>query len=289
MYGVTGASGKLGRLVVSSLLANGTAPSQIVAIVRNSERAADLASSGVVVRTGDYDEPASLPAALAGVDVLLLISGSVLGNRVQQHSAVIGAAAVVGVTRVVYTSILRADTTENVLAPEHKATEALLTASGLAYSILRNSWYTEVFTDSLPQYLAQGAINHATGNQPVAAASRADFAAAAATVMTGVGHDNRIYELGGNRFTMLDLADVISKVTGHSLSSNALSADRYRAVLLSRGLDEDTANFVVALDESQARGELDTEPDLLIELVGRDLASLDDIVRGSWRSTSDRR
>lgn len=281
MYAVTGASGQLGRLVVLGLIDAGVAPAEIVAVVRTPARAADLAEHGVIVRVGDYDEPATLPAALAGVDTLLLISGSEPGRRVPQHRAVVDAAVAAGVTRIAYTSALRADTTELVLAPDHKGTEEVITASGLTYTILRNGWYTENYTRQLAQYLAQGAIVGATANGRVAAAARADYAAAAVAVLTGTGHENTVYELGGPAFTMSDLAAAITEVTGTTVVVKDVSVAQYVEILEGEGLDPGTAAFVAALDEATARGDLDTDPADLARLVGRPLTPLIDVVRAA--------
>lgn len=279
MYAVTGASGQLGRLTVLGLIDAGVPPGEIVAIVRTPAKAADLAERGVIVRSGDYDQVSTLPAALAGVDTLLLVSASVPGHRVAQHRAVIDAAVQAGLTRLVYTSVLRADTTELILAPEHKATEEVITASGLTYTILRHGWYTENYTAQLAQYLTRGEIVGATANGRVAAAARADYAAAAVAVLTGTGHDNAIYELGGPPFTMTDLATAITEVTGTKIVVRDVTVAEYLEILRSAGLDEGTAAFVAALDEATARGDLDTDSHDLARLVGRSLTSLIDVVR----------
>lgn len=281
MYAVTGASGHFGRLAVLGLLEAGAAPAEIVAIARSADKVADLAERGVTVRVGDYDDPAGLPAALAGVDTLLLVSGSETGRRIPQHAAVIDAAVAAGVTRVAYTSILRADTSQIVLAPEHKATEELLVASGLSYTFLRNGWYVENYTRQLDQYLAQGAIVNATGNGRIAGAARADYAAAAVTVLTGSGHDNATYELGGPAFTLAELAAVITAVSGTEVVAKDVSVEQYVEILTSVGMDETTSGFVAALDEGTARGDIDTDSTDLARLVGRPLTSLEDVVRAA--------
>src|ERR1700712_3322020 len=280
-YGITGATGKLGRLVVAGLQDNGFSAADIVAIVRNREKAADLAAQGVQVRVGDYDRPADWPSALAGVDALLLVSSNEVGQRVSQHSTVIDEARGAGVQRIAYTSILRADTTQIVLAPEHKATEELLAASGLNHTILRNSWYLENYTAQLGQYLAQGRITAAAGDGRIAAATRADFAAAAAAALTAAGRDNKIYELGGTAFTLGELAGVVSDVTGTPVNYHNVSAPELVAILTGSGLDAETAGFVAALDEAIARGELDTSSGDLERLIGRPSTPLVEAVRAA--------
>src|SRR6476469_7926848 len=191
---VTGASGHLGRLVVEALLEHGTPAAQVVATARTPESISDLADRGVQVRRADYTDPASLDAAFAGVDRLLLVSGSEVGQRIAQHANVIDAAKRSGVGFVAYTSITRADTSDLVLASEHRATEELLTASGLPHALLRTSWYLENYTGQVASALDQGVVLGAAGDGRVSAATRADFADAAAVVLAGPGHEGAVYE-----------------------------------------------------------------------------------------------
>ncbi len=281
-YGVTGATGQLGRLTVAALLANGVPAGDVVAVVRTPTKAAELASQGVQVRHGDYTDPEGWATALAGVDTLLLVSSSEVGQRVSQHETVIDAARAAGVTRIVYTSLLRADTTEIVLAPEHKATEELLVASGVSYTFLRNGWYIENYTAQLGQYQAQGAITAAAGDGRIAAASRADYAAAAAAALTGDGHENKIYELGGTAFTLTELAAIVSEVTGTPVGYHQVTGAELVAILTGAGLDEGTAGFVAALDEATARGDLDTDSTDLVRLIGRPSTPVAQVVRAEW-------
>jgi NAD(P)H dehydrogenase (quinone) len=280
-YAVTGATGQLGRLIVEGLLERGVPGTDIVAVVRTPAKAADLGARGVVVREGDYSEPETLPAALTGVDTLLLVSASEPGLRLTQHAAVIKAAVKAGLQRIVYTSILRADTTEIVLAPDHQGTEEILRDSGLSYTILRNGWYIENYTSSLPQFIAAGAIVDAAGDGRVAAAARADYAAAAVAVLLGDGHENTIYELGGTPFTMTQLAATISEASGSPVEHRNVTVPERIEILTSIGLDEGTAAFVAALDEATARGDLDTDPATLTKLIGRPSTALIDVVRAA--------
>ncbi|CAD5991595.1 SDR family oxidoreductase [Agreia sp. COWG] len=268
-YAVTGASGQFGRIAVTDLIEAGIAPGDIVALVRTPEKIADLAARGVVVRTADYADEASLRAALAGVDVLLLVSSSEVGQRVAQHANVIEAAKTTGVSRIAYTSVLRADTSELVLAPEHKATEELLRASGIAFTLLRNGWYIENYLGQIEQQKAAGEIVGAAGDQPISAATRADFAAAAVATLVGEGHENAIYELGGTPFTMSDVAAALSQATGTNIVYRDVTPDELAAGLQAVGLDAGTAGFVAALDVASKRGDLYTESRDLETLIGR--------------------
>ncbi len=280
-YAVTGATGQLGALVIEALLDQDVNPADIVAIVRNPAKAAGLSERGINVRQADYTEPDTLAAALAGVDNLLLISGSEVGQRVAQHSNVVAAALAAGVRRIAYTSVLRADTTALALAPEHKATEAVIRDSGIEFTFLRNGWYTENYTGQLGQYLQAGAVFGAAGDAKVAAATRADFAAAAAIVLTGEGHGNKVYELGGVPFGFAELAAAVSEITGRDIPYRNVSLAEYQQGLIAAGLDEGTAGFFAALEANTAAGDLDTDSEDLAKLLGRPATPLSEAVRAA--------
>ena len=264
---VTGATGHLGRLVIDELRRSRPAGS-LVALVRDPSRAQDLANDGVRVRVADYEDPAALVQGLAEVRTLLLVSGSEVGKRVDQHRNVIEAAVEAGVHHIVYTSAPRADTSPLVLAPEHRATEEMLRACGVAWTFLRNNWYTENYVGTLHQAAETGEIVAAAGEGRVASATRADFAAATAAVLLGEGHEGKVYELGGDHaWTFDELAAAASTVVGRDVVYHRVSADDLRRSLVAEaGLDEGTAGFVVQLD-------LDIEAGLLAEVTG-DLSRL---------------
>ncbi|MFY3742642.1 SDR family oxidoreductase [Anaeromyxobacter sp. Red801] len=268
MIAITAASGHLGHRAVEALLKRVPAAG-LVALVRHPERAGDLAALGLQVREGDYDRPETLAPALAGVEKLLFISGSEVGRRVPQHRAVVDAARRAGVRLVAYTSILHADTSRVLLATEHRETEALLRASGVPYVLLRNGWYLENYTEHLAPALAHGAIAGSAGNGRIAAASRADYAEAAAAVLTGTGHEHRVYELAGTPFTMADLAAEVSRQAGKPVAYRDLPPAEYRAVLVGAGLPGPYADALVDADLGVARGELDDASGELQRLIGR--------------------
>lgn len=280
-YAVTGASGKLGHLVIASLLKSEVPAGQVIALARTPDKAADLAACGVDVRLADYDNPATLGSALAGVDVLLLVSATDLGQRIAQHAAMIDAAKAAGVGRIVYTSTLRGDDTQLVLAPEHIATEDLLRASGLEFTILRNSWYIENYTGQISQYLAQGEIIGAAGDTPFAGAARADYAAAAAAAMIDDSHAGAVYELGGTPFTMTDLAAAITAASGTQVTYRNVTSAEMLTALQGAGVPAEYAQLLVALDEATAAGELNTQSDDLPRLLGRPTTPLADAVKES--------
>jgi NAD(P)H dehydrogenase (quinone) len=282
-YAVTGASGQLGRLAVQDLLAGGVPASDVVAVVRTAGKAADLAERGVRVREADYSRPQTLGAALAGVDRLLLVSSSVPGQRVAHHTNVIEAAKAAGVSRIVYTSILNADDTTNPLAGEHQGSERALREAGVPFTLMRNGWYTENYTDQLGQYLERGEILGAAGSGRISAATRKDYAAAAVAALLEDEEGNRTYELGGPAFDLAELARIISEVAGAPVTYRDLPVEEYVSRLQEAGLDEGTAQFVAALDTSIANGDLETDSQDLVRLLGRPATSLTDVVVAARR------
>jgi NAD(P)H dehydrogenase (quinone) len=280
-YAITGASGQLGRLAVQELLARGVPASDVVAVVRTRGKAADLADRGVQVREADYIRPQTLGAALVGVDRLLLISSSEAGQRVAHHTNVIEAAKTAGTGRIVYTSMLNSDDTTNPLAGEHQDSERALRAAGVPFTLLRNGWYTENYTDQLGQYLQRGEILGAAGSGRISAATRQDYAAAAAAALLQDDDGNRTYELGGPAFDLRELGRVISEVTGTPVAYTDLSVDDYASQLERAGLEEANARFVVALDASIANGDLETTSRDLEQLLGHPAIPLVDVIRAA--------
>ena len=277
---VTGATGQLGRLVIERLLERGASPESIVAGVRDVAKATDLSALGVTVAVVDYDRPETIPAALEGVDSVLLVSGSEVGRRVAQHQAVIDAAAAAGVSKFVYTSAPKAPTSDLVLAPEHKATEELIAASGLPAVILRNNWYTENYAADVARAAETGVLAAGVGDGRVASASRKDFADAAAVVLLEEGHIGEVYELGGDvAWTYTDLAAAIAEVTGRPVEYQQLSTEEQTAALEAAGLDAGTVGFVVALDAGIRSGALADTDGTLARLIGRPTTPLVDGLR----------
>ena len=276
--GVTGATGQLGRLVVEKLKEKGLS-SSVVALVRNTEKAAEL---GVEALEFDYNNPVKLIDALQGIEKLILISGNELGKRAEQHANVIEAAKKAGVKWVVYTSLLQADTSSLSLAPEHYATEKALQASGLTYTILRNGWYTENYTGSVGGAIAAGAFIGSAGNGKISSAARTDFADAAVAVITGEGHQNKTYELAGDdSYTLADLAAEISKQTGKIIPYNNLPETEYAKILKSFGIPEGFADAIASWDVSASKGDLFDESHQLSKLIGRPTTPLAESVKAA--------
>ena len=273
---VSGATGQLGRLVIGKLKQK-VATDNIVGLVRNTEKARDL---DVAVRVADYTQPATLEAALAGIDTLLLISGNEIGQRATQHANVINAAKKAGVKRIVYTSLLRADRSPLNLAPEHVQTEADLKASGLQYTILRNGWYTENYTGSITPALANGAFYGSAGDGKIASAARADYAEAAVVALTNEAHSGITYELAGdNAYTLAELAAEISSQTGKEIPYVNIPEADYAAALKGAGLPEGFAAAIASWDVGASQGALFDDGRQLSKLIGRPTTSLADSVR----------
>jgi NAD(P)H dehydrogenase (quinone) len=270
---VTGATGALGRLVIDALLETVPA-SSILAGVRDLEKhekaAAAFRASGIEARPADYARPETLERAFRGVDRLLLISSSENGKRKVQHRNVIEAARRAGVKLIAYTSILHADTTPLMLAEEHRDAEAALRESGVPFVLLRNGWYTEVYTWRLPAALAHGVLAGAAGDGRISAAARADYARAAATVLTGGDHAGRIYELAGDAsFTLTDLAAVVREASGKPMVYQDMSPEAFRSAAIQAGLPEMVATILSDTDAGVARGALSEDGGALSRLIGR--------------------
>jgi NAD(P)H dehydrogenase (quinone) len=278
---VTGAAGKLGALTVEALLDRGVAPGDIVATARDTDRLSGLAARGVVTRRLDYDDPASVDAALVGVHRLLLVSSSAVGQRIAQHRTVLEAAARKGVELVAYTSILRADSTSLALAAEHLATEQLLVELGLPHVLLRNGWYVENYTAQLPVQLEHGVLG-AAGSGRISAASRADFAEAAAAALLAEDSVGRVHELAGDTaFTMAEYASTLAEQAGQDVSYVDLPQAEYAAVLESAGVPAPFALILADSDRGIAEGELYDGSGTLSALIDRPTTPLADAVKAA--------
>ncbi len=284
MIALTAASGQLGRLTLDILLSKIPA-TQLAAIVRTPAKVTDFAARGVTVRQADYNDVAALAQAFTGVERLLLISSSEIGQRATQHRNVITAARQAGVRLLVYTSLLQADRSSLSLAAEHVATEDALKASGLPFVILRNGWYTENYTASIASALAHGAFIGSAGQGRIASAARADYAEAAAAVLTGTPKIGHSYELAGDTpYTLADLAAEISHQTGKPIPYRDLPPAEYEAILLKAGLPAALAAAIPDWDAQAAKGALDHDGHELAELIGRPTTPLRVSVQAALRN-----
>ena len=280
MIAITGATGQLGHLVLQNLLKT-TAASQIVAIVRNPAKAEALSQQGIVVRQADYTDEAAFTAALQGVDKLLLISSSEVGQRTPQHRNVIHAAKAAGVKFIAYTSLLHADKSPLGLHVEHVETEKMLADSGIPYALLRNGWYTENYLASAPPAIEHGVFIGAAGNGKIASATRADYAAAAARVIAEEGHAGKVYELAGDEaWTLSELAAALSKQSGKNVVYQNLSEADFAAALKSVGLPAGLADMLADSDVGAAKGGLFDDSRTLSALIGRPTTPLAESIKG---------
>ncbi len=273
---VTAATGHLGQLVIDELLTRGPAD-QVVAVARNAEKAAPLAARGVEVRIADYNDPAALAKAFRAGDTVLLISGYE-PNRVAQHQSVIDAAKAAGVARIAYTSVLGGPEADFDLAADHLATEQAILDSGLPYTFLRNGWYHEVYTEQIAVQLEHGVVGSA-GDGRIGSASRRDYAAAAAVVLTGDGHEKTAYELNGDTaWTLTEYAAELSKQSGKDVAYNNVPAETHVGILIGAGLPEPVARLFVGVDNAIERGRLAGRGSDLSRLIGRPTTPLADAI-----------
>ena len=256
MIVVTGATGQLGRLVIIDLLERVPA-SEVVAAVRRPENATDLSAIGVTVRPCDYDDPATLADAFGRGDRVLLISSNDFVNSVSQHTAVIEAARASEVSLLAYTSLLNAAESPLIVAQAHRATEPVIRASGVPYTLLRNNLYSEHFVPFAQQAVQSGTFASSTRDGRVASASRRDFAAAAAAVLTEPGHEGRTYELSGDvAWNNADLVETLSGVSGTEVRLHELGGDEHRQAITAAGFPAPVAAVFVNTYQGIAAGEL---------------------------------
>jgi NAD(P)H dehydrogenase (quinone) len=276
MIVVTGATGQLGQLVIDGLLERVPA-GQVVAAVRSPEKAAPLAARGVTVRAADYNQPDQLSTAFAGADRVLLISSNAVAQSVAQHTAVVEAVRQAGAGLLAFTSLWHADTTSMPTATAHRATEPIIRDSGVPYTFLRNNLYTEHYAAQIRQAVQSGVFVGSAGDGRVASATRADYAAAAVAVLTGEGHENTVYELGGDvAWNYAELAEVLSTLSGHAVVYKSISPAEHRELLVAAGLPPVIADLFVNTYAAIAGGELADTPGDLRHLIGRPTTPLAD-------------
>lgn len=269
MIAVTGANGQLGRLVIDALLKR-VHPENVIALVRDLANAQDLKAKGLEVRQADYGQPKTLERALVGVNQLLLISSSEIGQRAPQHRAVIASARAAGVQLLAYTSVLHAETSVLGLAAEHLDTEQALAESGLDYVLLRNGWYNENYTARVQSAVEHGAILGSASDGRISSAARADYAEAAAVVLTTSGHAGKIYELAGDlSYSLAELASAVSLQSGKTVVYRDVSEEQYKSALVGIGLPDGLAAMLADSDAAAARGALFNDSHELSRLIGR--------------------
>ena len=278
---ITGATGQLGNLVIEQLLQL-TAAQNIVALVRNIDKAEHFKVQGIGPREFDYDRPETLVPALLGIDKLLLISANEIGRRTPQHQAVIDAAKVAGVPYLAYTSLLRADTSPLGLAQEHRETEKLIQDSGITYTFLRNNWYSENYLAGVAHTIEIGTLFGAAQDGRISSASRIDYAEAAAKVLTSTGHENKTYELAGSEsFSLSDLATFIGQAVNKDIIYQNLSAEEYTQGLTQAGLPAGLVDVIVDADIQTIQGAMYSDSKDLEQLIGHKTTSIQDAIKAA--------
>ena len=278
---ITGATGQLGNLVIEQLLQL-TAAQNIVALVRNVDKAKHFKVQGIELREFDYDRPETLVPALLGIDKLLLISANEIGRRTPQHQAVIDAAKVAGVPYLAYTSLLRADTSPLGLAQEHRETEKLIQDSGITYTFLRNNWYSENYLAGVAHTIEIGTLFGAAQDGRISSASRIDYAEAAAKVLTSTGHENKTYELAGSEsFSLSDLATFIGQAVNKDIIYQNLSAEEYTQGLTQAGLPAGLVDVIVDADIQTIQGAMYSDSKDLEQLIGHKTTSIQDAIKAA--------
>ena len=278
---ITGATGQLGNLVIEQLLQL-TAAQNIVALVRNVNKAEHFKAQGIELREFDYDRPETLVPALLGIDKLLLISANEIGRRTPQHQAVIDAAKVAGVPYLAYTSLLRADTSPLGLAQEHRETEKLIQDSGITYTFLRNNWYSENYLAGVAHTIEIGTLFGAAQDGRISSASRIDYAEAAAKVLTSTGHENKTYELAGSEsFSLSDLATFIGQAVNKDIIYQNLSAEEYTQGLTQADLPAGLVDVIVDADIQTIQGAMYSDSKDLEQLIERKTTSIQDAIKAA--------
>lgn len=276
---VTGATGKLGSKVVETILKTVPA-SQLAVSVRDPKKAEDLRSRGVEVRQGDFDQPESLDAAFAGIERLLIISADGDNEtRIRQHSNAVTAAERAGVKFIAYTSLANATESKNLMAPPHVATEAAIIKTGIPYTILRNNWYLENEIGSIQGALAGAPWVTSAGSGKVGWALQQDYAEAAANVLIGDGHENKVYELSGALLTQEELASALGSVLGKEIPVQQVNDEIYAEIMKGFGLPDFVIPIVVGIQESIRNGSLDVSSKDFEKVLGRPITPIKEALK----------
>jgi NAD(P)H dehydrogenase (quinone) len=278
---IIGATGQLGALTIDALLQRGVPAGDILALGRNTDRLSEFAGRGLRTAVVDLDDIPGTAAALAGVDKLLLVSFGDLGGRVAQHGNAVDAARQAGVPHLIYTSGLNAPTTILRLAADHKATEELISTSGIPATFLRNGWYTENHQQDFTTAREHGVIANSLGEGRLATAPHKDFAEAAAVVLSTPGHEGKAYELSGDTaWTFTEFAATATELLGTPVAYQPLTAEAERPHRRAVGLDEGTAGFMAALNADLGDGAMAPTPGDLARLIGHPTEPLADTMKG---------
>ncbi len=286
---VTGASGHLGQRVIELLLETNTA--NIIAATRSPEKLAALSQRGVTVRHADFDDPALLAKAFAGVDRLLLISTDALGVpglRMKQHTAAVKAAEEAGVNHVVYTSLINPEPDSPIkIAPDHYATEIALTKSKLGYTVLRNNIYTDMLIGTISLALQLGGIYAASADGKIGYVTREDCARAAAAALTASFTGRRILDITGPAaLSQYEVAAIASTATGQTITYTPLPLEVLVQNMVAAGLPQPVAEVYASFDAGTAIGKNDVVSNAVEQLTGRKPTSVTEFLTANRQAFS---
>ena len=277
---ITGANGNLGSLTIDFLLKKDPS-ADIAGLVRSEEKGSDLQAKGVEIRIGDYTDYDSVQAAMRGIDTLLLISSDSLEDRVKQHENAINAAKQAGVQQIFYTSIVQADKLLGPLSPDHHETEKLLKASGIPYTIYRNTFYGEFLPLFLGPALQTGEWHFPSGGEKINLALRTEMAEALANSLKDPAkHKNNVYEITSKKaYTLPEIAGLVSEATGKEITYHDLTVAEFKNRLEEAGLPDEAVMMSTGVAATFVNGGLDYTDDALERLLGREPADIASFAR----------
>ena len=285
---ITGATGQLGSLVVQELIKR-QAIDNVAILVRNQSKAEAFMKEGINVVQGNYDDYSSLISAFKGVNHLYFISASDIAARNQQHENVVKAAKEAGVNHIIYTSFQRkSDHDASPIAmvnSGHLLAEALIRQSGLTYTILKHALYAEV----LPMFMGDEVLNAGmiylpAGEGKAAYTSRADMALAGVEVLTGEGHENKIYEISADKsYSFYDIAGMLTELSGCEIKYTSPDAETFTTALLHIGVPHDHIKRMTSFCKAIAQGEFDFPDTTLERLIKRKPESLKEFLAKAYK------
>lgn len=286
---VTGATGGLGHETIDALL-KAIPATEIAGLVRDANKATDLAQQGVDVRQADYFDYPALVRACRGIKKVLLVSAVAFTDRLSQHRNVIDAAKEAGVKHLFYTSIQRSsDYVMPQVMESDLATEAYLKASGLTYTILHNNYYFEGLGYLIGNEVPEAEIRVPAGEGKIAFVQRTDLAAATAALLTSEGHDNREYTLSGSEaYSLHDVARELAALAGHPITYQSSEPAPYIAQKEAAGFPDFVATFFAQWADAAKHGMLAEAHDTVERLLGHPPTSLREYLQATYFPTADR-
>jgi NAD(P)H dehydrogenase (quinone) len=236
---ITGASGPFGYNTAKGLLDKGINAANLILVSRNPDKLSAFADLGASVREGDFDDKDSLLDAFSGGEKMLMISTNRVGQREPQHSNAVHAAKEAGIRHIVYTSFVgKPENDDSLAVRDHRFTEELIKQSGMQWTFLRNSQYTEAMRDAgAPAALKALVWRSASGDGRIAMISREDCIRAAVAVMATDGHQGKTYDITGPELiSYRELCDLVAELTGKPIVYKGISAEELYAFFDSLGI-----------------------------------------------------